>query len=172
MKQHIIHKHDQRGFTFLEVVAAMSVITLALLGLASLAVQTIQARSVKEHVLVASMLAQEGIELVRGVRDENMFLRNRPFDEDIADTDNSFIIDHRGRTNIDDTPNSDDDAAARLFLNAGFYSHDPSGVPSPYSRLIRIVPGVEYFAVSSTVTWQDRSTTRNYVAETKLYKWQ
>lgn len=158
------------GFTFLELVAAMAIIMLGLLGLASVAVQNIQARSIKEHILVASMLAQEGIELVRAVRDQNVVVENQPYFTGLSDGDGTFTIDADGT--IDDTIDTDINAILYRDAATGAYTHASAGnTATPYTRLVTVQQNGDQLSVSVRITWPDQGTRRDYVADTTLYNW-
>ena len=64
-------KTYQKGFTFLEVLTAVFVIALAVVGVFSAIQSTTTARFFAVSQLQSAYLAQEGIELVRNQRDHN-----------------------------------------------------------------------------------------------------
>jgi hypothetical protein len=164
------------GFTALEAVIGVSVIAMGLLGVSSLVIQNIQVQIVNRNYLISSMLAQEGLELVRNTRDKNWITPGNNWDEGIV---GDFAIDYLGNiisvTGIDD-PNTN------LEVDNEFYCHDNgvflcNGTDSSFARVVSIRQvlinlGPEYFlAASSTVRWQGRSKTYDYTAETNLYDW-
>jgi type II secretory pathway pseudopilin PulG len=59
------------GFTLLEVIVAISLITVGMIGISSLITQTISSARFSFQKLTAAYLAQEGIEIVRNIRDKN-----------------------------------------------------------------------------------------------------
>jgi len=61
----------KNSFTLLEVILAITVLTLAVGGSFVLISQTIASISVVQSKLIASYLAQEGIEIVKNIRDTN-----------------------------------------------------------------------------------------------------
>jgi len=61
----------KRGFTILEVIVAIFVLTVAVGGSFVLIQQTLIAASLAQSKLAAHYLAQEGIEIVRNIRDTN-----------------------------------------------------------------------------------------------------
>ena len=62
---------QNQGYTLVEAIVAVGILASALLGLVALAVQSVQVSDVSETKLQAEYLAQEGIELVRAVRESN-----------------------------------------------------------------------------------------------------
>lgn len=150
----------------LEVIVALSIVTVGMLGVASLVTMNIQAQTVNRNRLIASMLAQEGLELVRNIRDTN-WLDGSAWHDSLIGT---FTIDYDGT--IDDLVNDISDPGARLNIDAsGFYTH-AAGDTTPFRRLISVTDiDMESFAASSTVQWTDNKGTHSYVAETLFYNW-
>ena len=61
------------GFSIAEVVVAVFVISTGLLAIISLIINSLNYSMLSRDQVIASQLAQEGIELVRNVRDNNIF---------------------------------------------------------------------------------------------------
>lgn len=167
--------NNKGGFTILETMVAIAIFSIGLVGISSLFLQTMQAESLNAGYLKASMLAQEGVELVRNVRDENWLDQSATsWDRYIADggADTTFVIDYNPAS-IDFTPDSLNDAGATLFVDANdFYSH--SGItPTSYRRLITATTtcGSDCWDIKSEVQWSSSGKINNYVAETILYDW-
>lgn len=171
---------NNNGFSIIEASIVLAVVSIGLLGVFSLVTQNITVQRVNRNMLVASMLAQEGIELVRSVRDNNWLDATALWDEDIAGyAGNDFIIDNTeilGDITITDVNGINN---AKLYLQAGtnFYTHDSGGgnTPTPYSRLITVTPDpnapVDYYIIKSDVQWLENGVPKDYVAETYLYNW-
>lgn len=70
-------KTGQQGFTFIEVVVALGIIAVAFSAIMTLARGTISAIGVARRELIAANLAQEGIEVVRNIRDANWLAGRR-----------------------------------------------------------------------------------------------
>ena len=64
-------QHPMRGFTLVETLVAISIIMLAIVGPFTSVEHALTASYTARDQLVASSLAQEGIEYVRGIRDGN-----------------------------------------------------------------------------------------------------
>ena len=163
------------AFTLLEVMVATIVIGIGLIGAASLIVQNIQAQYINKTALIASQLAQEGLELVRNQRDENWVADNTWYaytaGEDPAPGDSiSFIIDYEG--NINDSVGSITNEGARLAINSeGYYTHG-TGSPTPFYRLITVEnTGLGYLKVRCQVRSVERGRHYDYEAKTLLYNW-
>lgn len=162
-----------------ESIMAISIITIGLLGVSSLVIQNAKVRGVNRNQLIASMLAQEGLELTRNLRDKNWIRRisdpSLEWDEWVTDgsTPATFTIDYESDTTASGRPdhsvNSLSDNGARLYINGnGFYTHDSTGATlTKFRRLISARDNGDHLAVSATVSW----ASGDYVAETYLYDW-
>lgn len=169
MKSKIILNNS--GVSILEVVAVMMIIALGLVGVLSLVIQNVQAQYIDKNVLMASGLAQEGLELVRNVRDLN-WLTSGDWKQNIVG-DGVYIIDYGGLASINMDVNSIDDAAVRLYVNSnGFYTHASSGnTATNFYRLITVVDQGNYLDIKCAIRWKDGAQNHDYTAETYLYNW-
>ena len=151
------------------MIIVMGILTYALIGISALLLQNMQVESLTKNYVVASMLAQEGAELVRNIRDENWVLRDDWLD-DIPD--GTFAIDYRGRASVDTGPDTVSHADAKLFSNgAGFYSHVSSPRGTPFSRLITVDAYDDYILLTVDVMWASRFGERHYLIDTTLFNW-
>jgi len=160
------------GFSILEIVVASGLVTVGLIGLASLVIYNIQAFSINRDNLIAAQLAKEGIELVRNIRDTNWRDSTKTWKEDIVSDGTYTIYYDNPRSTINSSANSVDDAAARLYINVnGFYQHG-SGTPTQFFRLISITEDTnDYITVLAHVRWSNRGQIHNYQVSTRLYDW-
>lgn len=173
---------NNSGFSILEVSIVLGVISIGLLGVFSLVMQNIQVQRTSKNMLVASMLAQEGLELTRNLRDTNWVLDSENWDENIYDNEH-FIIDYTGSMTsiIDSTPNDiTDNIGAKLYLTSQkFYTHDSGGnTATQYYRLITVISGdkngdgdIDNYQIKSHVQWKEKQGLKNYIAITELYDW-
>jgi type II secretory pathway pseudopilin PulG len=173
-----LFKSNHKGFSLLEVTAVFAIITFGLLGISSLVNQNIRAQSVNKNYAMASMLAQEGIELVRNKRDNN-FLQGWDWrrgetsvdpDSDIVTDDSTYTVDYTG--NIDPAADSLNDSEALLQIDGnGYYNHG-SGADSRFRRLITVDDSAaDFLKVNCTVRWRERSGYKQYAVDTVLYDW-
>ena len=71
-----------KGFSLLETLVVIAVITVGLVGIMGLIVYITSIGQVSPNEIIAANLAQEGIEVVRNIRDSN-WLEGNDFDKDI-----------------------------------------------------------------------------------------
>ena len=168
------------GFTLLEVIIAIAVVFIGLIGVLYLVSFSISASSVAKNKLIAANLAQEGIELVRGIRDTN-WAQGENWDNGIKGTGNqrAGIIDYddiEGLTSYFNPPYSDIDECGdncRVYLKNDFYTHDSSGSPTNFYRLIlldKISPS--QIEVTCEIKWIEHSRVHYLTVKDYLYDWQ
>lgn len=152
------------GFTLVEIVAVLFVVAVGLVGVLSLIVQNIQSQNISKNTITAYQLAQEGIELVRKVRDTN-WLEARAWNTGILP--GTYYMDYQ-----DALPNIMSSGQEALYKNAsGFYVHG-GGNDTPFSRTILIEEiNPSAYRVYSRVVWSDRNNSFNYDVEAVLYDW-
>ncbi|MBI2459340.1 MAG: hypothetical protein HYV53_02175 [Parcubacteria group bacterium] len=159
------------GISILEVIVAMTIITLGLVGVLSLVIQNVKAQYINKNVLIASDLAGEGLELIRNVRDFNWLTPGNTWKQNIVG-DGTYTIDYGGLISINMAVNSINDAGARLYLNSdGFYVHTATADTTNFYRLITVVDNGDYLDVKCTIRWQDGAQEHDYTAQTYLYNW-
>ncbi len=182
----------QKGFSLLEVIVAASIVVVALLGLASLMLQSLRVGAINTNHMIASMLAQEGIEIVRNIRDSNWLMADNSWYQaiyypDLVDASkNTYAVDRYSNSasaSLEYDPDDTDHSEARLWLDANeFYvlhdnSLNPPNTTTMFYRLIEVSGLPEWsdmpdqLNVKSTVKWTERGQTNQHVAETNLYKW-
>lgn len=160
---------NELGFSLAEIVIVLGILTFGLIGITSLIFQNMQVENTTKNYLMASMIAQEGIELVRNIRDENWVIFANWLD-DIPNGD--FIVDYRGRSSVDSSPNSIHHEDAKLYIDgSGFYSHVVTIRGTGFSRLITVQVFPDYILVQSDVMWSGRFGERHFTIETTLFNW-
>lgn len=157
-----------RGFTLLEVIMAMFLITVGVGG-SFMLIQRMVAFS-GEHVnkLTASYLAQEGIELVRNLRDSN-FLKQYSgtggtWNDGLTACESGCEMDYNdtGLVSYSGQP---------LKTNGSFYTYD-MGEDTNFKRKITITQTDEStLKVNVEVFWEDRGFTRSVEGSGELYNW-
>ena len=176
-------KKSGGGFTLLETLIAIFVITVGLIGGMSAIVQTLRLSSYSSSKLTAAYLAQEGIEIVRNIRDTNWLeaeTASNYWDEGLFACSIGCIVDYKhsyGLSFIDPVlpsffpgnPNTD------KFLNIdsdGFYSY-AAGAPTKFKRLVIIHAATESqkLEVAVRVTWSAWGKFYSFSVQENLYDW-
>ena len=163
----------------------IAVVSTALVSLGS---STSKQGSYLVNKTIATHLAQEGIELVRNIRDTNTVVRNNPsvnggnpWDKTINNI-TSGIINYDsplGFSNISGNPSDVSDCkknfgnACRLYLDGhSFYTHDTTGTQTNFYRMISVSTGATVDIITSEVGWTDHGKFYTTKVTTKLYDWQ
>ena len=155
----------QRGFTLIEALVALVLVTVAMGPVLILATSAVNVASRIEHNLIASNLAQEGIEVIRNIRDTN-WLNGAAFDNNLS----------AGTWRVQwDTVGGGLMAVGSnpiLKKNNGLYSYT-TGTDTVFRRTVTISkPNSGELILISSITWLERgSINRTVSAESHLFDW-
>lgn len=173
----MVKKNSEKGFTMIEVLASIYLITVGVMGVFALVQQIISFADISSSRLAAIYLAQEGIEIVRNIRDGN-WLKGRAaevsWDEGLP-----AGIDYNAdyRTQFLPDPNC---TGGYLKLDGNFYicSADSS---VKFQRKITISDKIDLdgdpegkpdkMKIFVEVIWQERGRTHKVRAQENLYRW-
>ncbi len=161
-------KKNKKGFTLIEVITILFVISLGMIGVLSLIVQNIQSQSLNKDTLIAYQLAQEGVELIRQVRDTN-WREGRAWNTNLAV--GNYYMDY---TDLTPNPAPTKNYGNLRQDNEGMYLNNPLFVISPgtnFYRVITIQDRGTGILVVSNVYWSDHGRNYVYVLEAALYNW-
>lgn len=167
------------GFTLIETIIAISILTVGVLGSYYVFSNLYVNSGGSFNKLIASYLSQEGIEIMRNLRDENWIKNNNNwingiFDENNCSSSCSFQADYR--TGVD---NLSFDLipfpSGGNFLNVnnnGLYLYDANYPNSIFKRKISIFPiSEERFKIESEVFWDYAGKNFSIKIEEFLYNW-
>lgn len=163
----------QRGFTLLESMVAIAIFTVGVSTAVFVITQSINVGTRTKNKIIAANLTQEGIEVVRNMRDRNWFA-GRAWTDGMADlTDACLQYDSDNVTGffIDDSLSCSKD----LFFDGAHYVKTAS--PAQFSRTIttELIPAdtpspgdPERLKITSSVTC---GVNCSITAEDYLYNW-
>lgn len=146
MKRQQYLQSSHRGQTLLELLTALFVLGLVLVGALALTNSNFRLEGIGSSRLVATNLAREGVELARSIRDSN-WLAGRAFDDGLSDADhcagitgtaNQPFVDHFSFQECKDIF----DTSFQLYQSADgrFFSDAALGSPVQIFRNIRLDP--------------------------------
>lgn len=189
-----------RGFTLIETMIAVTILTLATAGPLYTASRAIVAAEIARDQLTASYLAQEGIEYIRAMRDNEFLTTYHAGGDTISTTAwNNFLIDFSGCSTatcmLDTYPTvpvgvgsglslqqcspsgSPYPACAPLYLAGGMYTQksDIGGVQKSFRRTVQILDVVGTSndkQIVSKVTWDFHGSTYSVTITDHLTPWQ
>ena len=154
----------------IETLAAIFIITVGLISGITLITSTVSFISLGSAKLTASYLAQEGIEIVRNIRDKNWIAGQ---EWDYGFTAGVFRLDYN-----DNSPNDfiSYDGLPLNIDSQGLYSYD-AGAPTIFRRSVRIKPsdidneGNPIINILVLVEWDRLGETHKVEAREYLYNW-
>ncbi|MBI2054580.1 MAG: hypothetical protein HYT39_00560 [Candidatus Sungbacteria bacterium] len=176
------------GFTLLETIVALAVILGAIVGPYTLATRGIVNTATAKNKLAALNIAEDGIELVRKIREDNI-LAGRRWDTDIPTGEWQIDL-------VSGALTSDPlDQPLTYYPSTGVYARPNNesvlgggSSVSPFTRVVRIdkpptvqTPGINDFdgngvptqlRIRSTVSWDERIIVKRVVLEEIIYNWQ
>jgi hypothetical protein len=176
-----IRSSNSKSFTLLEVILAITVLTLAVGGSFILISQTIASVSVVQSKLIASYLAQEGIEVVKNIRDTN-WLKIQPWDQSLEEGDYEVDYDDFSLTECSSPCDYGHDYNLHFLKipDQGFYNYD-LGDPTIFKRKITISDKVDLddppdgemdkLKVSVEVLWKEKGKIHSITSIEYLYNW-
>jgi len=190
MRNNIISKffsgstlRKKQGFTLVEVLTALFIVSVGLSGAYALVNQTIAAANIASMKLTAAYLGKEGIEIVRNIRDGNYIMRSAVAGYDQPESWMSGINCSSGcpiPVNCQSGCMADYYSSALSAANigqplkyssqTGFYGYS-SGDATPFFRTITITPHSDYLDVSVRVDWAERGRSHYILVQEYIYNW-
>lgn len=164
-------KNKMSAFTLMETLVILFVLSVGILSVLSLTRKSFYFQSVKKNLVIASYLSQEGIELMKNIRDTNIIL-GQDYDnwDGISSAglgEYTYKLDYYSLLattclSIDEAILQNDDD--------GFFRHDNNLEDSIFKRLISVkADTLSSTTIESWVSWTERGETYNYKLETVLY---
>ncbi|MFA7364934.1 MAG: prepilin-type N-terminal cleavage/methylation domain-containing protein [Patescibacteria group bacterium] len=161
----------KKAFTLMEVVVIMFILSIGLVAVLSLVRKSSEFESVKKNLLTAAFLSQEGIDIMRNIRDTNIILGD---DYDKWDGIASPLVGDTYYYKVDylsllATTTVDIDTSL-LQLDNGMFVHLSGGEDSIFKRMISVTPSSSgYTHVESWVKWFERGQAYDFKLETIIY---
>ena len=170
-KTNISSCFSEKGFTLLEMLFTIFILTVGIVGIYGAIVRSLSQSSDISERLKASYLAEEGIEIVRSIREAN-WLNAAPWDDGIDSCSSGCELDYR---DLVLSPYG----ARFLYINhdSGFYEYinipSEDDIKTKFKRKVTIediqpaMPGGPGMDVKVEVFWDDNA----FSVQEKLYHW-
>lgn len=160
-----------QGFTLVETLVAIFVLTLSITGPLFIAQQSFTSAATARDRTTASFLAQEGIEYVRSVRDHNYLSNETNWLQDLgACVGGNCTVD----TSVATYPTIASCSGTCPVLNqtsTGLFGYQ-SGTPTHFVRTISITQiQAHEVLIDVEVRWTFKGTTRSVTVEERLFNW-
>ncbi|MDP3727106.1 MAG: hypothetical protein Q8R35_00525 [bacterium] len=165
------------GFTLLETIVALALVVSAIVGPFSLATRGVFGAKFSRSKLVALNLGQEGLELIRAMRENNILVGadwrglTGPCSNSCTRLqDGSYQPDVYTTANGSPPPVN---AGLPLLFDesSGLYSQTV-GAATPFTRVVAVSTlAASQMRIVSTITWVESGIPRRVELETTLYDW-
>jgi prepilin-type N-terminal cleavage/methylation domain-containing protein len=177
--------HTPKGFTLIETLVAISLLTIAIVAPISLTVQSLRSAYYARDQVTAFYMAQEAVEAIRSVRDGqilqiaqspnassiNIFgpipLSDQSFRIDARQTDSSAAI-----TKCSVDPGG---VCIPLQTDGTLYGYESGWAATNFTRIVKahfIGGGQDEIRVTVTVTWQTGAfQIRSFSISENMYRW-
>lgn len=161
-----------KSFTLIEMIVAIFLVTLGAGAAFNVIQSTTSFTAITSAQLTASYLAQEGIEIVRNIRDGN-WLEQRTvpatsWDDGIS-VDSNYALDYQSGS----FPDAGCSLGAEGFLKYdGNFFNCTFGDETKFKRRITVEKSqADTITVSVEVSWEERGRPHQVTTQTKLYNW-
>lgn len=165
---------QQQGMTLIETLVAVFIFSISLVSLMVVSARGIQSIAVASQRATAQFLAQEGVEIIEAIRDDNFINTNAPdwtynLDECMAESCRIAAYDfHQG-----DSPVMCGGLCPTFGVDEVLgYQYD-TGDPTPFIRNITIngESNDPFIHVVSTVAWERANVRYNVSVEKYMTNW-
>jgi Tfp pilus assembly protein PilV len=167
-----------RGFTLIETFVAISILLVSLVGPLSIAAKSLQSAYYSRDEITASYLAEEGLEYVRAVRDQNYLTGNADWLAGLDGTSgapncvNAFCtVDY---VHFKAAACAGTCTGTPLVIDAAGLYNQQTGNTSIYTRALNIhtIAGApNEVDVEVTVSWQAGTIARSFIISEHLFSW-
>ncbi len=163
------HLINQKAFSLLEVIIAIFVITTGIVGAMNLINYSISSVAVSKSQIIAASLSQEGLEVVRNIRDTNW--TEQFINPGLLWNDGLANGDYRIQYNSDSLLLLGANPVLNINSN-GFYLYDITKPVTLFRRKITITNiSANEIKVVSEITWTERGHSFSVSAEERLFNW-
>ncbi|MDD3711473.1 MAG: type II secretion system protein [Patescibacteria group bacterium] len=162
---------NKKAFTLIEIIIILFVASVGIMASLSLAIRSSYFQNVRKDVITVTFLANEGLDLMKNIRDTNIIM-DRAYDDwdgtgSVGVSQNFYKVDYYSLiatsvASIDETVLQQNDD--------GFYLYDSEEDDSIFKRMITTT--AETTASTSVevhIQWENRGNTYDYNLETILY---
>lgn len=171
----------QSGFTLIELLITITVITVGILGSFVAIQQGISTVDYSRSRLTSAFLAQEGVEIIKNIRDTNLLERSVDWNEGIdpgaTPEEYEVVYDDINDAGINlnavaCSPNCDFSNLRFLKkIDNGFYNYT-LGDDTRYKRKVRIEKiSNEHLRLTIVVYWKTKKGYEEFKVMQEMYKW-
>lgn len=169
------HTNKGGGFMMIEAIFSVFIVGIVLVTFLTVMGNIYTQEFGKRDYVIAANLAQEGIEIVRNIRDNNWKNNKNAFDGTTfpanASGGTNYCIDYNDNYSAA-PPTICVDITTKLKNNSGFYEYN-TGTATKFSRYVRVSGSGDNRSITSTVTWRPSGATSDtkIIMTDTLYAW-
>lgn len=156
-------RNHSTGFTLLEIMIGIFILTVGVVGISNIISNIFLYTRLASSKLIAAYLAQEGVEIVRNIRDTNWIEGASAWDDGIEALPGYQHADYK-----DDRLYPGD--GGYLRINGGFYNYD-SGEETIFTRKIDVNRKGEALEICAIVEWKQHQRDHEITVCNLLYDW-
>lgn len=169
----------RQGFTLLETIVAIAILSLAIMGPLELAVRSIGMAGVSRNQIVAFYLAQDAMEYVKNVRDTNFLTLGANWLDGLDKC--------RGVSSCYVDVTADPDVSVNACAGAGNcpilkydnsnhrYDYDIDSENTIFTRTVKITDPIginpDEAKVQVTVSWKEKTGQKGFTIEDNIFNW-
>lgn len=171
MQTKVSKNKKTKGFTLVETLVAISILMLAMTGPLTIAGKGLSSAAGSKNQLTAVYLAQEGIEVIRNLRDKNA-LNGQSWMNGLAPCFNTCTVDALSASQpVTACATPSTCPAINYDDTSGLYGSNSGWPASNFTRAVTITAiNPNEVLVESKVSWQG-FTTKNTTVKTLLFNW-
>jgi len=156
---------SKNGFTIIEALVSIFVLSMGITACIGLASSALRSSEISKNRLIAANLAQEGIEVVRNIRDSN-WLASQNFDYGLSDNTNPGYQAQYNSTSL-----STYDGSYLKIDSNGVYSYS-GATTTTFQRKITIShPQTYEIEINCYVYWTTKGVSNQILMTEHLYDW-
>ncbi len=162
-------KNKSNGFTLVEVLVALTILTVGLIPAFEQATTAIALSGSIRNSLIASNLAEEGVEVIRAIRDDNWFAGKNFTDlaTILSVCQSGCLVQYDTETPMSLNGNP----PIKIDPTTGLYQYS-TGADTAFRREITVtVVSQHEIKILANITWQEQSGLKTYSVEYHLFDW-
>ncbi len=161
------NRFTQSGFTLVEVLVALALLTIALVPIFTLSTNALRLSARISNLFISTNLAQEGIEVVRAIRDADWF-QELPFGTSLALCATGCTVQYDSSGPLAGVSVT---TPLKLDPATGLYQYT-TGTATIFQRASTVTSiSAVHLKVVSEVTWTEQGTERTTTLEYHLFDW-